>query len=247
MFGKVRASLRMLLLILSIPLLMLPYYISSPLLGRSQDRRFRLRRKWVHFVMWVLGIKVELSGNPNPDKKPILYVSNHRTFTDPVVVTAFIDAFAIAKAEVSSYPLIGRGAKETGVIFVHRDKKSSRNATKDAIEKALSEGKNILIYPEGTTGDQVLTKEFKKGSFDVAAEHQYAVVPVTLEYADTEKDYWFQRGLREQFFRQYSKSKTYTKIHFSDPVFDSNGLQLMEKAQKEIDTQIQRMHRDWGG
>jgi len=245
MFGKLRAALRMGTVSLSIICFLGGYYISSPLLGRNQKRGFRLRRNWCKFVMFAMGIKCEMTGNPIPDEKPILYVCNHRSFTDPIIVCKYIEAFAISKAEVSKYPLISTGAEETGVIYVQRDNRKSRSATREAIEKSMEVGKNILIYPEGTTGEQEFTKAFKRGSFDVAAAGGFAVVPVTLEYRDKEKDYWFQRGLKTQMYRQYSKARTYTKIHFGEPIKSDDGQELVEMAEASMKEQIGRMHREW--
>ncbi|MEL6986869.1 MAG: lysophospholipid acyltransferase family protein, partial [Bacteroidota bacterium] len=199
----------------------------------------------VGFVMATMGIKTELTGHAEPNENPILYVCNHRSFTDPIIVSRYINAYAISKAEVGNYPLISTGAQETGVIYVKRNDRKSRNATKDAIEQAMGEGKNILIYPEGTTGNQETTKEFKRGSFDVAAKHGYAVVPIILEYKNRNLDYWFERGLGAQMYRQYSKAKTYTKIHFDNPIKDEDGQRLMEKAQAAINHKIMEMHNHW--
>lgn len=122
---------------------------------------------------------------------------------DPLIQLAFFDAFIVSKAEVGSYPILGRGAKETGIILVDRHDHSSRRAALDAIEERLIAGFQVLIYPEGTTYGGDLTGEFRKGAIEMAHQKGIPIIPVMMEYPDAGY-YWTDGSLLAYFKRLFS-------------------------------------------
>ena len=71
-------------------------------------------------ALFILGLRVRIHGNIPKIKGAYLTVSNHHSFIDPVVTLGFLKGMPVAKAEVSSYPLLHFGAKKTGIIYVDR-------------------------------------------------------------------------------------------------------------------------------
>lgn len=49
---------------------------------------------------------------------PLMLVSNHVSFLDPLVLGSLMSARPVAKSEIQSWPLLGRIGRETGVLFV---------------------------------------------------------------------------------------------------------------------------------
>jgi 1-acyl-sn-glycerol-3-phosphate acyltransferase len=137
---------------------------------------------------------------------PCLYVSNHRSLLDPLIQLGYIDAFIVSKAEVGSYPLIGKGAKETGIILVHRESQSSRKAALSAIEKTLLSGYPVLIYPEGTTHGGDLPNDFRRGAIELASQLGIPIVPVMIEYPDSSY-YWVDGTFMDYFIGKFSQKK----------------------------------------
>lgn len=222
----------------------LAFYLSrlivlTNLFGHSDERGFRYRRKFISAAMRIMGIRLRVEGQV-PEGQ-YLYVANHRSMFDPVILLRDIPAFVVSKAEVSKYPLIGRGARETGVIYVERNRKSSRAAALEAILEALDNGRSILIYPEGTTSDLPTTREFRIGSFRVAAKMEVGVVPIALDYRDA-ADYWTQGALMDIVMRMLSRKATDAMIRIGDPIMDPDPAQLMEKSRAWINAQIPDMH-----
>jgi 1-acyl-sn-glycerol-3-phosphate acyltransferase len=150
----------------------------------------------------------------------------------------------VSKAEVERYPVIGSGAKATGVIFVHRDKQHSRAAAKKAIQDALESGKSVMLYPEGTTSDLDTTNEFKLGSFKVAAETGYPVVPVAIDYKDP-ADYWFGTPMLVHFMKKFGKRKTYSSLKIGPLLHGDNALELMRESRGWINNSILEMRANW--
>jgi len=137
--------------------------------GRTKERSFKHRRRWARWSIKILGIKIEeVTGSI--EVANALIISNHRTLLDPVIQAAYMDAFIIAKAEVSKLPVIAQGAQMTGIIFVKREKLRSRLAAREMTKEVLLSGDNVLVYAEGTTGTNRTTDRFKSGTFSIAAE-----------------------------------------------------------------------------
>jgi len=239
------AFLRFLILIIAMVLYLIPIFILQLFLGYSASRNFAFRRSYVKLCNAVLGIKIEQDGSTVlPDTKA-LFVSNHRTLSDPLLICWALDAFVVAKAEVANYPIISTGAKATGVLYVDRENKASRTATRNSIYDVVKEGNNVLIFPEGTTAGRPVTKEFHKGSFYKAAEAGIPVIPIAIDYIDTDKDYCTGGSLAIQFFRQFGKMKSQTKIAFGKPIYSKDGQVILDEAQSFIDEKLKQFRAEW--
>lgn len=175
--------------------------VCTAIKGKSTERGFRYRRKFCGAALSILNIRYQQDGQLQPGA--CLYVSNHRSMLDPLIQLGQIDAFIVAKAEVGNYPVLGRGAKETGIILVHRHDHNSRRAALDAIEEKLLEGYPVLIYPEATTHGGNLTGDFKKGAIEMAFRRGIPIVPVMIEYPDAGY-YWTDSSLLSYFKRLFS-------------------------------------------
>jgi len=212
-------------------------------LRHNRKRALQLRRIWSKFVgKPVLNIKVDSQGEI-PDY-PALYVANHRSFADPIILSAYFDALVVAKAEVSRYPIINVGAELTGVIWVDRQNQDSRKDARSKITEILQSGHNVLVFPEGTVGMRQGTLPFRFGAFMEAARNNIPVVPVALEYKHP-SDLWTLPKFVPQYFRQFSKPVTYTKLHFGPPMTESDGTNLKEKAEAWINQSLTSMQSGW--
>jgi 1-acyl-sn-glycerol-3-phosphate acyltransferase len=80
-----------------------------------------------------------------------LWVANHLSWVDPVVFMSLRPMGTIAKGEVSGYPLIGRWARKSGIHFVDRQDATSRAAALVSFTASLQSGRDMLLFPEGTT------------------------------------------------------------------------------------------------
>lgn len=224
-------------------MLFLLYYTISLLFRKhKQERAFNLRRNWSYLIFWILGIKIECTGS-FPDK-PVLFVCNHRSMMDPLVLSTFIKAYIIAKAEVFKYPLIGFGAKITGVIFVKREKKKSRKDTRKALVDTLKSGENVLVFPEGTTGIKRRTLAFRIGAFEELAKLKLPVVPIAMEYKNR-SDLWLKPNMAIQLLIQFAKWRTHVKVSFGEPIISDDAMELHDKSKAFINSKLEEMQTDW--
>ncbi|MDH3472075.1 MAG: 1-acyl-sn-glycerol-3-phosphate acyltransferase [Rhodospirillales bacterium] len=132
----------------------------------------------------ILGIHVERRGRQSR-KRPTLYVSNHISYLDITILGALIPGSFVAKAEVRSWPYFGWLAKLQRTVFVER-RASRSGSTRDEITGRLAEGDNLILFPEGTSGDGNRVLPFKSALLSVA-EHwgggePLAVQPVSVAY-----------------------------------------------------------------
>ena len=212
--------------------LMLSIYLG----GRHPGRGFRIRREFCRSALSVLKIKVHR--HSIHDHKGCLLISNHRSMLDPLVELAYINCYILSKSEVANYPLIGRGAQETGVLFVNRDEAGSRKAALQAIAKHLLDGDPILIYPEGTTQAGRLTSEFRRGAFEVAFQNSIPVIPIMIAYPD-ESYSWTDGSLMDYIRRVFSRPGTlHVKIQMGERLYAENADMLMSMTRASIDQMI---------
>ena len=112
------------------------------------DPRFALHG-WAGAVLHRLGVKIEVRGKLN--HWPRLWVSNHLSWLDPLVLLSLRPMGALAKGEVARYPLIGRAARKLGLSFVDREDAASRASAVVRLSTELLKGNPMLLFPEGTT------------------------------------------------------------------------------------------------
>ncbi len=204
---------------------------------------FRYRKLWARRACRILGIVIE-EQQVQSHQGVGLYISNHRTLTDPIVQMAFFDSYVIAKSDVGSLPIIGKGAKMTGLILVDRANSKSRLWARQKTEELLKEGKSVLVYAEGTTTVEPTTGTFKIGTFKAAANHHIPVIPIAIDYRDT-KDYWVAETLSEQMIGQVGAFRTYVKLRIGQPIIQSTPTELLSKSQQWIDTALLDMQKGW--
>src|SRR5688572_25874891 len=134
MQGWIRVFYRFFYFII-ITILHIAWYPLLVLTGHTkQAAGKKIRVSWLKTVPRQLGIKSNVHGIPF--KQTCLYVSNHISYIDPVIILSHVDAYVVAKLEVSRWPLVGLAGKLVGTIFVNRQKKSSRIKTALTIREA---------------------------------------------------------------------------------------------------------------
>lgn len=131
-----------------------------------------------------LGVEIRLRGNPSAPR-PALFVCNHASWVDIVVLSCVLDASFVAKAEVARWPLFGLLAKLARTVFVVR-RPSRSEAHRDDIRRRLEQGDSLILFAEGTSGDGNRVLPFNSTFFAVAQRpaggSDIAAQPVTLAY-----------------------------------------------------------------
>lgn len=132
----------------------------------------------------LLGIKVERRGRQSR-VHPTLFASNHVSYLDITVLGSLIKGSFIAKSEVRRWPIFGWLARLQRSVFVER--RTTKTAEqRDEIQTRLEAGDNLILFPEGTSGDGNRILPFKSALLSVAGARPsgepLTVQPVTVAY-----------------------------------------------------------------
>jgi 1-acyl-sn-glycerol-3-phosphate acyltransferase len=114
----------------------------------------------------LLGFDIVVRGKVAVDT-PALFVGNHSSYLDIMVLGTVIDGCFIAKMEVSRWPLFGWLAKLQRTVFVERRIRQTA-IQRDEIGARLDSGDRLILFPEGTSDDGATVLPFKSALFAVA-------------------------------------------------------------------------------
>lgn len=243
--GIILAVFRFILVIISLAVVVLVGVVLVKLKWADQHFAFGIRKNWCRFAIFLLGVRIHRSGILI-EKPGTLFVGNHRSLLDPLVVFSIIrDGFVVSKAEVESYPIVNTGAKLSGVVYVQRNNAESRKSTRQSISELLEQDQSVLVFPEGTTPTTTQTLPFKRGSFEAAAQLNKPVVAFALEMGNPERDLWHGNGLFDLYFQSISKWKTDVYIHFFEPVISTADDQLAHQVESKVNEQLRLFQNNW--
>jgi acyl carrier protein len=144
----------------------------------------RRRARWVRLVARLLLrlSDVELRVHGDPPSQPAIFVANHASYVDSLILSALLPpgAHFAAKLELARVPLFGWLLGRIGTRFVERF--DAREAVEGArgLSEAARAGESLVVYPEGTFTREPGLRAFHMGAFVAAAQSGRPVVPVTL-------------------------------------------------------------------
>ena len=155
-------------------------------------------RSWIKStrlaLRFICGIKTEIRGRENLPKGPIIWASKHQSMYDAFVPWLVLDHPAIIiKKELLWYPLFGWYAWRTDMIAIDRagGSKTLRNMIEGS-RKRMEEGRQLLIFPEGTRQLPGAPPKYRPGVFGMYQELDVQAVPVATNIGLC----WPRRGLR---------------------------------------------------
>lgn len=144
----------------------------------------------------------------------------------------------VGKAELAKWPFGKMAIKATNSILVDRKNTSSLLQTMSQIKASVSKEIPVALFPEGTTFKGPLTKQFKNGSFKIAADTQIPVIPMAIEYHD-KNDAWVGNDtFVGHFFRQMWRPLRKAYIRFGEPVSDTDYKSLQHEVKTRIDKML---------
>jgi 1-acyl-sn-glycerol-3-phosphate acyltransferase len=140
-------------------------------------------KKMLHFVFKIFLTKVEVEGEELVEQgKPYLFMANHVSIFDVVLLAGYIPAFvrAVEADRQHKWPLYGWAVKRYGNIAIARDNPHRSIKSLGRAEKYLKSGKSIVILPEGHRTLDGNLRAFKKLPFLMAKQAGVDIVPVGL-------------------------------------------------------------------
>jgi 1-acyl-sn-glycerol-3-phosphate acyltransferase len=174
--GRVRAVRRIATIVLW-TLAALPVAAVLSLLPGQGLARFG--RFYWRAVAWLMGLRMQVVGTPAAGRS-VLFVSNHSSWLDIVVLGASLDACFVAKREIGEWPVVSWVARLGRTVFVSRSRTQTKGEA-GTIGERLAQGDSIILFPEGTTSDGGRVMPFRS-SFLSVAEHARVVQPVSVVF-----------------------------------------------------------------
>ncbi len=173
--------------------------------ARRVPGRSPLRILWWDVSRWFFGAALRVVYGMRvagveriPERGPVLFVSNHQSFFDPVINGAIVkdrQYTAIARESLFRFKPFAWLIRSYGALSVAGD-----GGDAAAMKIALSElaaGRCILIYPEGTRSPDGALRAFQRGVLLLQRRAKVDVVPIGIDGAC---DAW-PRSEKRPFFR----------------------------------------------
>ncbi|HSV28747.1 MAG TPA: lysophospholipid acyltransferase family protein, partial [Candidatus Omnitrophota bacterium] len=136
MINPVVAVLRLLSFALWTLLLMGPYLA---LMATGSRLAEGYRCFYFRHVAAICGIRVRPEGAPRAAAGPVLYVANHASYIDIIVLGSLLRGAFVAKTEVAGWPGFGFLAKIANTVFVDR-KRGGTARERDLLRQRLDGG-----------------------------------------------------------------------------------------------------------
>lgn len=149
--------------------------VKHDLMGTRQ----RLTRWFMARLSAALPFRVNVSGSL-PDT-PMMWVSNHISWTDIPLLGMLTPLSFLSKAEVRSWPVAGWLAQKAGTLFIRRGAGDS-SLLNQQLSRHLQQSRNLLMFPEGTTTDGQAVRTFHGRLLSSAIDSSVALQPVAIRY-----------------------------------------------------------------
>ena len=182
-------------------------------------------------ILWIAGTKITVIGKENMLDETALYVGNHRSFFDILIMYVQCKDLTgfVAKDSLGKVPSFRVWMRNLYCLFLDRkDIKQGMKTILQAIEY-IKQGVSIVIFPEGTrnTGEELSMLPFKEGSFKIALKTGCPIVPVAINNS------------AEVFENHLPKlKKTHVILEYGKPIYPKD---LSRDEQKGIGATCQTM------
>ncbi len=163
-------------------------------------------------VLKISGVTVTVIGEENIPEEPALFVGNHRSIFDILILYVRCKRLTgfIAKDSIEKVPSLRVWMRHLYCLFLNRkDPRSGMKIVLDAIEH-IKNGISICVFPEGTRnkGEELTLLPFKEGTMKIATKTGCPIIPVSLN------------NTASIFENQFPKiRKTHVVLEYGKPIY----------------------------
>lgn len=197
----------------------------------SRRAVLRLARLWGRLTLWLLrvvaGMKVEFRGLENIPEGPLLIAAKHQSALETLALCTVFPEFAyILKRELLLIPLIGWYLSRSGMVAIDRSKGArAMSLMNAAAATAIQEGRQLIIFPEGTRRAVGAPPAYKQGLSHLYTALKVPCVPVALNTGR----FWSRNSL--------IRRPGTAVIHFLEPIPPGMGRpEFQALAQERLET-----------
>ena len=207
--------MKRILLMVAYNILLVPYmwfklcYYASHVDKYTEEERYKVLRFIDSRAIKGGRVTIDVHGQENiPEENGFMFFPNHQGLFDVLsIMAACPRPFSVVmKKEIQNIPFLKQVFACMKAYAIDRDDVKQAMKVIIQVTKEVKEGRNYLIFAEGTrTKDPNHVHEFKGGSFKSAMKAQCPVVPVAL--IDAYKP-----------FDTKSIEKVTVQVHFLEPI-----------------------------
>ena len=141
-----------------------------------------LPRAWGRGLCAGVGARVVVHNRERAgDGDPHIFLANHISWYDVPALGSFLPrAKFVAKAELFKIPVLGGAMRAVGMVPIERQNRKAAFGAYDEAARRIQEGNSVIVFPEGSRGDDYPLRPFKKGPFVLAIDAGAPIVPVLL-------------------------------------------------------------------
>jgi 1-acyl-sn-glycerol-3-phosphate acyltransferase len=157
---------------------------STPILFGPVGWSLKMFEGWSRGVLFLLrticGVRVEVRGREHMPRGPALVAPKHQCMLDVFAQFIWLPASCfVTKKELMWIPWFSWYARKVRMIAVDRGAHAAalRKLVKDATER-FAEGRQVVIFPEGTRGPPGVPGDYKPGIAALYREFDVPVHPV---------------------------------------------------------------------
>lgn len=200
----------------------------------SYEDKYKHLRKITTYANRGGKVEIEAHGVENiPNEDGYMIYPNHQGMYDVLTIIATNKSpfSVVMKKELQNIPLLKSVFKAMGAISIDREDIRQSLKVIQEVSKQVKEGRNFLIFAEGTRskeGNRV--GEFKGGSFKAATKAKAPILPVALIDA-------------YRPFDEKSLDKVKVKVCYLEPIYyeqykDMSSNEIASMVQKRISDKI---------
>lgn len=161
--------------------------LATPVRLVAPQRMLEVAMLWARVMLWALrvicGIRLHVSGRERLGEGPALIASRHQSAFDTFVWLTLVPRCCyVLKRELLRIPLFGPLLSLGGMIAV--DRSGGGGALRGLLregERAVREGRQIVIFPEGTRAPPGTMLPLQPGVAALAARTGLPVIPVVTD------------------------------------------------------------------
>ena len=218
--------------------------------GRLPRRQNPITTLWFRIILWAFNIRVTVVNKKNMSKKQKVFLCNHISYIDILVIGAYFNGFFVAKSDIAGWPIFGYLARVSGTLFITRERRFLKEQLK-LLNTHLEAKQSLIIFPEGTTGNGREILPFKSSLLNAVLEMKKKPViqPLSLSYTKmndqkliTQEDFdhiaWYGDMTMAPHFKKLLMQKSFNARVVIHPTIvaqdDSTPRSLSNEAFREI-------------
>lgn len=168
-------------------------FITHSLFGRAWHRKSHRREFHLNMASqysrafldhFQFSITLEDRNDLLSKKENFLIVGNHQSYLDALIIASLTPSIFVTSVEMKNSPFVGFMAELGCSLFVERRNKEKIEEEIGLLAQRLEEGRNVVLFPEGTSTNGHEIKPFKVSFFSSAIKANKRVLPIAIAYEE---------------------------------------------------------------